>query len=284
MDNLKKNFKRLEEEGKYTVVVLDACRYDVFRMLINDFFGGHLFKARTPGTDTFTTVQRVFTERRENLKVFTAHPAINKADMVTNGLKPSDHFCLDNITELFNAQTRGEKFVDPFTMLDQISRSDLGDKNLIWLTQPHAPYARMSDEECDKWKGTPFEYYNKHIDDPKVLQAMYVENLAYALSAVHHWYMATGLGDRDFNFIITSDHGEMLGEHGFVLHRGGLDHPKIREVPWLNVSQPKSNVNVKSFVNIRKEGDNETDEDPRVLLGNYSKRFKFRWNRWRSDM
>ena len=62
------------------------------------------------------------------------------------------------------------------------------------------------------------------------LRQAYAENLKLVLSYVSK--LSHGLGGR---MVITSDHGEFLGEHNMIGHPDNNQDPIVREVPWFLV-------------------------------------------------
>lgn len=68
----------------------------------------------------------------------------------------------------------------------------------------------------------------------KVLRQAYEENLKYALRQVQKL-----VKDLDGKTIITSDHGELLGENRNYAHPSNSGNPILREVPWFEVCQNK---------------------------------------------
>jgi len=64
------------------------------------------------------------------------------------------------------------------------------------------------------------------------LRKAYEDNLNLALS-----YVAKLVENLRGKIIVTSDHGELLGEEGMYEHLDGIRHPKLIEVPWLEVNR-----------------------------------------------
>lgn len=60
------------------------------------------------------------------------------------------------------------------------------------------------------------------------LRTAYYHNLTLVLR-----YVSVLLNELSGKVVITSDHGELLGEEGRYSHVSGSSHPKLREVPWL---------------------------------------------------
>jgi hypothetical protein len=80
--------------------------------------------------------------------------------------------------------------------------------------------------------------------DLSVAQQAYRENLELVLDDVARLFDIF-----DGKIVLTSDHGEMLGERGGLLptrkygHPPSIPAPKLREVPWFeHVSGPRRNV------------------------------------------
>ncbi|MCE5184847.1 MAG: sulfatase-like hydrolase/transferase [Planctomycetaceae bacterium] len=89
-----------------------------------------------------------------------------------------------------------------------------------------------------KWLGIPpkgpMEIAWRQLGVDGLRQA-YNENLRLALEQVR-----TLVGQLTGTIVITSDHGELLGEDGQFAHPQGSDHPAITQVPWLVIEKAKS--------------------------------------------
>ncbi len=74
----------------------------------------------------------------------------------------------------------------------------------------------------------------------KILRRAYAENLRYALRQVR--ILSEKL---EGDMIVTSDHGEFLGEDGMYGHPKSSDHEILRNVPWFTVEgKPKESIAV----------------------------------------
>lgn len=69
----------------------------------------------------------------------------------------------------------------------------------------------------------------------KGVRAAYRKNLEIVLKKVTDLIDVIEKKDKLFDIVITSDHGELLGENGKWGHRRGLSHRKLKEVPWFEV-------------------------------------------------
>lgn len=70
----------------------------------------------------------------------------------------------------------------------------------------------------------------------KRLHELYEKNLRIAIEEAGN--LAKVLPGK---IIVTSDHGEFLGENGFYSHADGYDSPILKEVPWLEVERKNTN-------------------------------------------
>ena len=60
--------------------------------------------------------------------------------------------------------------------------------------------------------------------------------------------------------IVTSDHGEMLGEDGRYSHLGSSTHPCLTEIPWLIIDRPESGLTARQEPDQHAEPQEETAE------------------------
>jgi hypothetical protein len=77
----------------------------------------------------------------------------------------------------------------------------------------------------------------------KGLREAYAENLKIVLS--HIAYLASRLSGR---IIITSDHGEFLGENRRFGHPCGNYDPIVRKVPWFKITSVKRHLEPKQVL------------------------------------
>lgn len=111
---------------------------------------------------------------------------------------------------------------------------------VIWYVQPHFPYIgdiKMGVDICD----IPDEEDMTDSDEvtsplrkwAEVCSAEKVRE-AYESNAELVWEYIKRL-EKDGKWVVTSDHGELLGEHDLWGHYCDKDYPKLREVPWMEI-------------------------------------------------
>lgn len=77
----------------------------------------------------------------------------------------------------------------------------------------------------------PMDAVQRRVGDVG-LRRLYIENLRIALK-----YVSELIEELDGTIIITSDHGDLLGEDGYYGHGEIIPHsnPILREIPWLKI-------------------------------------------------
>jgi len=141
----------LESEWDYCVV-LDACRYDVFESVYDDYLTGRLEKRRSPGSSTPEWAYRTFTDSHD-LAYFSGNPFINDLGVPLNELKwgascdyrwtANDH--LDSVVDVWDSGWDDELGTVPPDSLGRAMREhgDLvsdAERTVLHYMQPHAPF------------------------------------------------------------------------------------------------------------------------------------------------
>lgn len=80
---------------------------------------------------------------------------------------------------------------------------------------------------------SPLDAALREVGEDGVRKA-YEENLEIVLN-----HVAQLLREFRGKIVITSDHGELLGENGLYGHPWGMRHPALIEIPWLEQMIPK---------------------------------------------
>ena len=137
------------EEDWDNLVILDACRYDVFEKVYRDYLpDGKLEKRRSRGSSTLEWLKNNFTAKYD-ITYLSSNPFINSHGIPLNKLKPGFRYTW-KATEHFS------KIIDVWhsawderlgTVLpEEVSKAYLSNKvkddnrKIIHYSQPHAPY------------------------------------------------------------------------------------------------------------------------------------------------
>lgn len=225
-----------------TLVVLDACRYDLFEA--RNPLEGELRAVRSKGSDSWEFMAANFDGRTLHDTVYvTANPHVYEL--------PDDTFhAVENLLETRWDEETGT--VRPAAVVEAAidAHERYPEKRLIvHFMQPHFPFlgptGRTFDQmgieslETDDRGEAPNPWfgllYEDSVDAETVLTA-YRENLDLVFPHVER--LLEALSGKS---VVTADHGNLVGERGFPIpmrmygHPRGLDRDEVRTVPWLEV-------------------------------------------------
>jgi len=214
------------------LIVLDACRYDYFRSVYKAYLDGDLKLAISRGNHTSTWLKNTFT-KRFNIPYFSGSPFVN-----SYGIGPFDaRKFFEKIFNLYNTcfdsriSTVNPDCVKFFVKLKQPK------SGIIHFMQPHGPWigeTKLSLPQVQV-KFNPIEWtevkiFNRVKPSVEYLRRAYRDNLRLVLSVVKDL-----LESLSGKIIVTSDHGELLGEDNLFFH-DFINHPLIFQVPWLEIN------------------------------------------------
>jgi hypothetical protein len=252
------------------LIVLDACRYDVFEE-VNRIRGDVEYVVSNGSHSKEFYEENVSGETRHDTVYVTANPygavmcseVFFKMATTFSGEKEQDS--RGRISETTTADGRTLNF----NHVENIAPAELARKALdsherypdkrlfVHFMQPHAPYigerAASLRQSLEREEGLTFTAWTDldELDRDRAigslenaakegyisadeLRSVYVENLEIVLSHVEE--LVSELGGKT---VVTADHGELLGEeragHRFG-HPEGLFVRELRVVPWLTVT------------------------------------------------
>jgi hypothetical protein len=141
----------LESDWDYCIV-LDACRYDVFSELYDEFLDGTLEKRESKGSSTPEWAYRTFTDEYD-IAYFSSNPFINDLGIPLNELKwgascDYEWTANEHISDVFDVWKTGWDddlgTVPPESMEtafhENLNAVEQADRTVIHYMQPHAPY------------------------------------------------------------------------------------------------------------------------------------------------
>lgn len=235
------------DEDWDNLLVLDACRYDVFEK--TNEIPGALESRTSRGSNSGEFMER-------NFDAGTFHDTVYVSANPYVSILGEDTF--HSVRSLFADEWNAEYgTVMPDVVVDAAlqAHSEFPDKRLIvHFMQPHAPFigevgrrvAHTGDtSSTDRVERTPGDdvrdvwtnlRYGFGDADRETVRTAYVENLEIVLEAVE-----TLLADLPGRSVVTADHGELLGERLGPLPVRGYGHPdwirvpELVAIPWLTV-------------------------------------------------
>ena len=250
------------------LVVLDACRYDLFTRFAPKHDLYSTFESITPVYSCASTskewlkkvYERASTGQLNNTYIISANGWVDLLDL-------PDFFHIDKVWR--KSHTPGFGTVPPKDVTDSAIlayRDHPGKKFVVHYMQPHAPflhcpgkYGSINKEKNQGksqmvWRGLQAGQYDK-----EEIWEDYGENLLSVLDQVEML-----LNNVDGDVVITADHGNALGEFRLYGHPGYVPAPSIKKVPWVEV---KAN-NIQNYNPNTKKADAKTSvEDHLKDLG-----------------
>lgn len=232
----------------FGLIILDACRYDIFSEIVVDYIKGELQMVWGSGRWTGEYTVRTWNDFCD-LVYFSSMPVVSDKHFERMGsyYRPSHQF--DELVPLWDKdwdKSRGTVPADRVSdsVLRYVSQTD-DPRFVAHYAQPHVPY--IGDTEILPWDGesdrdiqiridmddTPTTTFYHMVRENKIsdekLQKAYEDNLRYVLNEVVRLIRRVNCP-----VIITSDHGEHLGENGEYFHKN--DSILLRKVPWFVVN------------------------------------------------
>lgn len=220
------------------LVVLDACRYDLFTEFVSEHqvyqYINDISSIRSVGSTTRHWIPRTFTGAPESLVSNTHYVTCTSYAEETldeSRLHQVDHvwkYAKNPEYGLANPQAVTDAAIDAF-------RTSSADRIVLHYIQPHAPFLHClgkydslnvgSGNTQQVWWGLE----NGEYDREEVWND-YGQNLLRGLDEVH-----TLVRNTEGKVVITSDHGNGLGECGVYGHPPTTFIGAVRKVPWVEI-------------------------------------------------
>lgn len=305
------------------LLIFDASRYDIFKIIYNNFFSGTLLRGFSCGSATAEWFYNNFVNNKFNDIIYlSSNPYIGNV---------TTRVWLRNLRFVeFNAGKHFYKVIDIWLQrwredIDTVHPYDVtveaikvlsryaGSKRLIvHYMQPHAPFIlchrlfkiktrynyrvmNLNDKRRKLWNILRYLYlfYNvpgyvaldlflgdkplyrlanwlllpplsllneyERVFGRDLVRACYAQNLRLALR--YSTLLVSEALKLGLRVVITSDHGEFLGEYGSWGHWGGSKRPLLRYIPILRVNDVKfiyKDIKIKLLSNIFLRKANQT--------------------------
>jgi len=262
-----------------TLIILDSCRYDIFRERHD--FNGDLQSRISRGAGTYEFLKGNVSEK---FLLDTVYVTAN----------PQFHYHRDELRAKFHEvwniwQNRWNRQLN--TVLPEETTGAAKEANelypnkrlIIHYNQPHAPYIGPTGRELDGLTGKAREDVGNnnasflgglirdilHPFSAEEHRQAYIENLDTVLSSVKRL-----LENLEGRIVVTSDHGQLLGERVYPIpvryhgHRRGVHVDKLVKVPWLVIDSGERKEIISEKPNESQDNiDNDTVTDRLHDLG-----------------
>lgn len=217
------------------LIILDACRVDLFQefapqhLVYEDI--GSVSSIKSIASTTQKWIPRTFGQAPDELVSNTHYvTATGYAEKIQN---PDDLYDITHVWRYAKSPDYG--LTRPEAVTDagiEAIREEGSNRVIIHYSQPHAPFLHCvgkyesraigSEDTQNVWEGLrkgEFEH-NKVWKD-------YGQNLVRVLDEIK-----TIVENASGKIVITSDHGNGMGEWGVYGHPGWAINSKVRNVPW----------------------------------------------------
>lgn len=231
------------------LLILDACRYDVFDALYGDDPRFHVDSMNSAGS---ASPEWMFNNFGGTYAAQMAETAYVTGNPYSANCLAHDRF--HHVEEVWRDHWDDEAgTVLPGVLSDEAIRvwEDRDpDRLIVHYMQPHKPYVRASDAERMETSDFTFNllkvFASRALDtypdfkkaearrgeiSDAALRELYRENLEYVVESIEE----TVLRYFDADLVISADHGELLGEHGVYHHPAYTRYAELRTVPWVSV-------------------------------------------------
>jgi len=249
-----------------TLVILDACRYDLFTEV--NTLPGSLERVLSNGTATVEFLEKNFAGKQFPETVYlTANPNSHHVDAEFHAVLPlwDDHW--DDELKTVTPDVVAEKAIE--------AHREYPHKRLIvHFIQPHYPFIGETGRKIEQGgftgRGviadhrealTIWEQIHRGQVDEKTAWRAYRENLELTLPHVESILDAV-----DGKTVVTSDHANAFGELGEYGHRSGIYLESVLAVPWLEI-EGESRRDITSGSVEDTAGDDDVLEDRLAALG-----------------
>jgi hypothetical protein len=234
------NVEKIDEEPQSifdfewdNLIIIDGCRFDLYNQTVE----GEIDYRITSGSCSMEFVRKNFAEDTfGDLVYISANPFFYEKKFKKNTQReetPKEifHAFYNTIQTDWNEE-EGTVLPEKVSK-DLLSASKLfqDKKKIAHYMQPHHPFIGsdiqdegMFNKSHDKESVWDFAEEGK-VDDKRLLRA-YQENLTRVLEEINEI-----LPELDGKTVITSDHGNLLGEGGHYGHPPGSNHKPLRKVP-----------------------------------------------------
>ena len=250
------------------LIVLDACRYDLFKEFAPehdcyDWFS-EVESIRSVASSTQIWLPRTFLTADRELVNKTHY--ISGVGQTKKHLPQDIFYQIDDVWEYANDPDYGQ--TNPEAITDAAIaaiRNSGASKFIIHYPEPHAPFHHCIGKYGAVGKSQ--DVWNKSLADGEVDKSEvwddYGQNLLMVLEEVEKI-----IRNSDGRIIVTSDHGNALGEWGFYGHPRHVPISSIRRVPWAETSGiGENNYEVKGKEKMTTEVENLSVEENLEALG-----------------
>ena len=215
---------RLVEEDWDNLIVLDGCRADLFEEVAELSRFDEYNRVTSLGSKTPEWARENFTGRELGDTVY-----LSSNGWVSQVVDDTFHEMVEVWDEVDNVVTPEEMTTRALDAADRHPDKRL----LVHYLQPHRPFLGANSPFDAATKQNPWKALSRGEVTRAEIWSLYADNLRIVLEELE-----TLLNHIPGRTVVTSDHGNALGERAPVLpmrvygHPGGVRMPSLVDVPW----------------------------------------------------
>lgn len=221
------------------LIILDACRYDLYK----EFTEKNVDYRITCGSDSARFVKHNFSEYDfSDTVLVTANPHYNNSGKIQRDVFPDltnreienvfheTYHLYEKYWDMESGTVRPEVMVEKSLPLVKLYPEK---KFIFHFMQPHYPFLDSSLEsnginpELESEGLGAWKLAEKGLYQDKDLWQAYKRNLEIVLTELENL-----IENLDGKTVITSDHGNLVGENGMYGHPQEINCEELRKVPW----------------------------------------------------
>jgi hypothetical protein len=245
------------------LVVLDACRPEWMVDVEEDYvFIDDIDTIHSVGSHSKEWMSKTFDEKYSEEMKDTIYISGNH---YADGLESSELAAFESAHDYgdwaYDSASPPANVVTDLAV--RTARNNDWSRCIVHYMQPHKPFITRTGDRDDisvkEWSLAyqPYrEFFQGNITKNKI-SGGFISNLRYVLDEVQILLENINASTA----VLTSDHGQALGENGLWDHSIGVKHPSMRQVPWIETTATdKNTLNPKEYV--------EADYDESVVEEN----------------
>jgi len=237
-------FKNVIRKRSFLLIILDDARYDVFANMYSKYLHGILSIVRVPPPNTYGWLPKAFSIPEFNkTRIFYASIGIETHNIRIESFIPKDRDV--EVIPIRPSKAKHLLTVLPSEVNDVVKRTGLSGRDIVWYAQPHFPWIADKELSLMLVRDVLIHDYvppdtirrrlkERNIPKDRVIKAYYANSILVLRHVKELLDYIRSRGIKYDGIVITSDHGEMLGEFGLYLHQE-YDLPQLVFVPWLEV-------------------------------------------------
>jgi hypothetical protein len=205
------------------LIILDACRYDYFKE-VWDYT--KVYPVYSPASSTVKWLSKVFPNYYD-YELLSSNPYIGSKKSKYWKYQAYEHF--KKIHDLWlHCWSEDKGTIKPISTY-LISMDIVKPKSIIWFLQPHAPYLKITNKTnytYDDFKEAKLISKEMRTNLPDIKE-LYLDNLERVIKYAYKLF-----NELEPPIMITSDHGELLGEYNKIGHPN-IRLKELRKVPFV---------------------------------------------------